>query len=111
MQYYPGINAAELLLFRNNIPEADAIFRAVLGTCRELQKRTEVSFWTDFTAGQAELGIGDIAQALTAYTNGLNRYPRPSTSEKKSASEGVRRMAEAKRLQPEEIAPILNLLA
>jgi tetratricopeptide (TPR) repeat protein len=110
-QYYPGINAAELLLFKKRVEEADIIFKAVLETCRELQKRAAVSFWTDFTAGQAELGIGDLNEAAIAYSAGLNRNPPPSKSDKRSASDGVCRMAEAKGLTAEQIASILNLLA
>ena len=110
MQYYPGINAAELLLFRKKVEDANSILQNVLQTCVELQKRPIVSFWTDFTAGQAYLGMGDIAAAIVAYRAGLSREPRASKSDTNAAAEGVRRMADAKGLGSEEIAPIVALL-
>ncbi len=110
MQYYPGINAAELLLFKKKQDEAQTILRAVLVTCRDLQKRPVVSYWTDFTAAQAEIGNGDLNAAEAEYSAALKRVPQPSNSDKKTAADGLRRMAEARGLAPESIGGLLRLL-
>jgi tetratricopeptide (TPR) repeat protein len=110
MQYYPGVNAAELLLYRKSFEEANLIFHQVLETCNELRRRPLVSFWTDFTAAQAQLGLGDVKAAVDTYLAGLNREPRPSKGDIKSAADGARRTAEARGLGQSDIVAVLAVL-
>lgn len=110
-QYFPGINAAELALFKNDRATADPLYREIIATCTDLQKPPTASYWIDFTLGQAYLGSGDAVAAKTAYERGLNRNPRPDQRDRESAAGGARRTATARGLSAAELDPILDLLA
>jgi tetratricopeptide (TPR) repeat protein len=75
MQYYPGINAGSLALARGDVATAEKIFADVLRTCETLQRRPVVSYWTDFTAGNALLGMGQTEEAGRHYRTAFTREP------------------------------------
>jgi tetratricopeptide (TPR) repeat protein len=111
-QYYPGINAAGLALRRGDTRQAEHLLRYVLDTCRTLQARDVVPYWVDFTAGEAQLGLGDVPAALVDYERGVARSPRPPPRDRSSALGGARRMIEAKGLQQsvaDEIRRVLGI--
>lgn len=111
-QYYPGVNAASLYLELGQKDEARELFSNVIQTCEELRKRPEVSFWVDFTLGEAHLGIGNQEAAISAYRDGLRRYPFPSLRARSSAADGAERTAKASGLPDEyarEIRGVLTL--
>jgi tetratricopeptide (TPR) repeat protein len=95
-QYYPGINAGSLALARGEAAQAGEIFREVLDTCRDLREHTVVSYWVDFSAGEAHLGLGDVEEAMSDYQRGLARTPAPPSRDRSSAIKGARRMIKAK---------------
>lgn len=110
-QYYPGINAGSLALNLGYDEQAVNIFREVLDTCRRLQERPPVSFWVDFSAGEAYLGIDDAQGALAQYRQGLSRRPEPPLRARRSALQGAQRMITLKRLPnalAEEIEQLLR---
>jgi predicted Zn-dependent protease len=97
-QYYPGINAGSLALARGEDKQAEEIFEEVLNTCNSLREHAVVSYWVDFSAGEAHLGLGDVEGALSDYRQGLSRNPAPPTRDRLSAMKGVRRMVKLKGL-------------
>jgi len=112
-QYYPGINAGSLSLALGDVQGARIIFQDVLQTCAKLTERPAVSFWVDFSEGEAHLGMGRGDLALDAYGRGLKRDPAPLPRQKTSALQGVQRMIEflqrAGQPVPVEIANIVGL--
>lgn len=108
-QYYPGINAAELLLTRGDINQAEHIFRKLLDICHQRRNEQLVSYWVDFTLGAIYLGLGDVTAAIAAYQQGLLRSPSPSSRHRKSALKGAKRMTEARKL-PIEIMKEIEVL-
>src|SRR5258708_3675743 len=110
-QYYPGINAAELLLAKGDISQAEAMFRKLLETCQRYLTEQTVSYWVDFTLGAIYLGLGDTVAAIAAYQKGLQRSPSPSLRHRKSAVKGAKRMVEVKKLSEEVTRKIETLLA
>lgn len=91
-QYYPGINAASLALAKGDKQVAHDLYDEVVQTCRKLQQRPDVSYWVDFTAGEASLGKGDVQGAIANYREALTRTPGPSPRDKMSALKGARRL-------------------
>lgn len=110
-QYFPGINAAALLLHTDAPQQAEGIFNEILATCRKLQARQETSYWIDFTLGEAYLGLGRIKDALAAYQAGLERTPQPAPRDRESAIGGIKRMAHCKKLAEDEVALFINALS
>lgn len=109
LQYYPGINAGSLALAKGDWAAANNIFANVLKTCRELQLRRNISYWADFSAGEALLGSGLIAEAMKEYQRGWERHPKPGPRQCQSALGGVRRMQAFRKLADADIAPIVTL--
>lgn len=107
-RYYPGINAAELALFKGDEALGTRILSEVKETCVRLQQVPIVSYWTDFTLGNVYLGLGDIEAAMAEYRRGMNRTPAPGQRDRESAAAGARRMAEAKELPADVVAPVLS---
>ncbi len=101
-QYFPGINAAELLLSRGEMQLAEEILREILIICKRLQEQMERSYWIDFTLGEAYLGLENIEQAIRMYQTGLNRSSPPSPRDREAAAKGAMRMIDLKKL-PDEI--------
>jgi tetratricopeptide (TPR) repeat protein len=93
-QYYPGINAANLALTKGDKQMAHNLYTEVVATCQVLQQRRDVSFWVDFTAGDASLGKGDVQGAVTNYQQAFTRSPSPAPRDKESALNGARRIIE-----------------
>ena len=110
-QYYPAINAAELLLVKGDINRAENIFHNLMDICQQSLNEPVVSYWVDFTLGATYLGLGNVAAAIVAYQKGLQRFPTPSLRHRKSALEGARRMVEVKKLPVEVMKKIETLLA
>ncbi len=110
-QYFPGINAGSLALAKGEVERADNVFSEVLETCHDLQNRPIVSYWVDFSAGEAHLGRGDIDEAKSDYLRGISRAPSPPPRDRKSAANGARRMVEAKGLATGVAEDIERLLA
>ena len=110
-QYFPGINAAELLLRRSEIQRAEIILQELLINCQRLQKLAETSYWLDFTLGEVYLGLGNSNRAITMYQEGLGRDPAPQPRERDSAADGARRMIEARNLSDDVKARIDHLFA
>lgn len=108
-QYYPGINAGSLALAKNDVDTANELFTEVLKTCDELQQYPEVSYWVDFTAGDALLGMGQVQEAMDSYRKGLDRTPPPPPRAKASALKGALRMAAYKALN-DDVTQGLTLL-
>lgn len=102
VQYFPGINAAELLLSKGETLRAETILQELLTVCQRLQGQSEVSYWVDFTLGEIYLGMGNADLAATMYRVGLSRDPAPQPRERDSAADGARRMIEARNL-PDEV--------
>ncbi len=109
--YFPGINAASLVLTKGDIKLATRIFNEVLATCEELRQRPNISYWIDFTAGEAQLGLGETTASLEDYKKGLARIPAPQPRHLASALKGVKRMAVAKNLTPEQTKLFEELLS
>ncbi len=107
--YFPGINAAELALAKGDTSLAEQIFHEVLDSCRRLQAVRVVSYWVDFTAGQAHLGLGEIDQALTEYQRGLSRNSPPPPRDCESAVKGAIRIVTARKL-PEAVTEAIKVL-
>ncbi|HEU5378926.1 MAG TPA: tetratricopeptide repeat-containing protein [Ktedonobacteraceae bacterium] len=108
--YFPGINAAELALTKGDLLLAGQILREVLETCKRFQAVQVVSFWADFTAGQAYLGLGEVKLALVEYQRGLGRNSPPSPRDRESAVKGAVRMATAKKLPETAVEAIRTQL-
>jgi len=92
------INAAALAFIKGDETFAINIVEDVLEICQQLQNQTPVSYWVDFTTGEAYLGLGEIDKALAEYAKGLHRNPAPGPRELRSALGGISRMVEAKKL-------------
>lgn len=110
-QYYPGINAAELAIYKGDTNLASEILNEILAYCSKEQQEPVVSYWVDFTVGQIYLGLGNYDKASENYSRGLTRTPSPSIRDRKSALSGARRMIEAKNLVTEDIGRIEQILA
>ena len=110
-QYFPGINAGSLALAKGEVEEADEVFSEVLETCHDLQSRSIVSYWVDFSAGEAHLGRGDVDEAKSDYSRGISRAPSPPPRDRRSAAKGAQRMVEAKGLSTGVAEDIERLLA
>ena len=91
--YYPGVNAASLLLAAGEQDQAQAAYERVLERCRTLQERSRVSFWVDFTAAEALVGLGREGEATEEYERGLERTPPPEPRQRESALRGFERLA------------------
>jgi len=95
--YFPGINAAELLLVKGAIPQAEDILQELQITCQRLHAQMETSYWLAFTLGEVYLGLREYDQAVHMYRTGLKRTPAPQARERESALNGALRMI---RLRP-----------
>lgn len=109
-QYYPGVNAGSLALAGGDEEKSEELFRDVLARCHDLQERSPVSYWVDFSAGEAHLGLGDTEEATEDYLHGLKRVPAPPTRDRLSALKGARRMARAKGFGNDVVASIERVL-
>jgi tetratricopeptide (TPR) repeat protein len=110
-QYFPGINAAELLLSRGEAQHAEEILQELLATCQRLQDQQEASYWLDFTLGEIHFGLGNNDLALTMYQIGLTRTPPPQPRERESALNGALRMIDQKKLPTEIKARVRRLFS
>ena len=109
-QYYPGINAGSLALAKKDVDMANTIFADVLKTCDALRQRQDVSYWVDFTAGDALLGMGRVQEAMDSYRKGLDRKPQPPPRDQSSAHRGALRMAGYKGLDDDVIQELNRVL-
>lgn len=91
--YYAGLNTAELLILRGHIDEGKAIFQQVLILCQQLQNQPIVSFWVDFTVGEALFALDDGERAALEYRKGTQRNPAPGQQERDSAFGSVHRLS------------------
>jgi tetratricopeptide (TPR) repeat protein len=107
-QYFPGINAASLALAKGDQASAEIIYREVLAYIA--QPPEPVSFWLDFTIGEAHLGLGDSDEALAAYRRGTTRNPAPGLRARGSALAGVRRVLDYQGIA-DKAEPFVRLLA
>jgi tetratricopeptide (TPR) repeat protein len=103
MSYYAGINTAELAFIKGDEAFAAKTFREVLEICQQFQSQKAVSYWVDFSSGEAYLGLGEIDTALADYKQGLKRNPAPGPRELSSALGGILRLASARKLPNEVI--------
>lgn len=106
-QYYPYVNAAELMLFKGD-PQADNYFQRAIDICKKLQAGRKASFWMDFTLGQAFIGQGNIGEATAAYRAGVLK--NPSSRAKGTALKGVLRTAEARKIDSSVLEEIRQVL-
>lgn len=97
-RYYAGINFAELALAKGDISLAEQTLQDVLTVCRKLQAEPHVSYWVDFTAGNAYMGLGNAEVAISEYRKGFGRKTTPSLRERESAAKGAQRMAKLKKM-------------
>jgi tetratricopeptide (TPR) repeat protein len=109
-QYYPGINAATLSLTKGDTELANQIFQEIVTLCKQRQQGSVVSYWVDFTAGEAYLGLGNEEAAIAEYKKGVSRTPPPPLRDQDSAVKGVRRIVMAKKLSSEIITQIEAIL-
>jgi len=109
--YYPGSNAAELLVIRGRTDEGKEIFSAVLATCQYLQALSTVTFWVDFTAGAACFALGKSDDAVREYEQGIRRNPAPVQWQRESALGSVDRLAKVLQSPPEVVERIKAVLA
>ena len=98
--YYTGVNYGALLLRSSASDRAEPILRQVLQIVEQVRSTPPISYWTDFTAGECWLGLGDVERSLAEYRTGMGRYPAPSSRDRDSAMGGVIRMAELRKLDP-----------
>ena len=108
--YYTGINAGSLALAMQDTEEAQRLFTEVAATCQQLQREPNTSFWTDFSMGEAQLGLGNVVAASEAYQKGVNRMPPPSPREKTSALNGIIRMGRAKGIDDNTLSEVRQSL-
>ncbi len=108
--YYTGINAAELAFTKGDMALGKQIAEEVLAICQEFQSQPVVSYWVDFSAGAAYLGLDKMDEAITAYKLGLTRNPPPGLRERESAAKGVTRMAEARKLPSADVDRVKAIL-
>jgi tetratricopeptide (TPR) repeat protein len=108
--YYAGINAAELAFTKGDVTLGKEIAEEVLATCQQFQSQPIVSYWTDFSAGAAYLGLDKIDEAIADYRQGLGRFPVPGPRERESAFKGAIRMADAKKLPGDVVDRIKAIL-
>ena len=108
--YYPGSNAAELLIIKGRVVEGEEIFQRVLTTCQQLQAQSSGAFWIDFTAGEAFFALGDIDNAVAEYRNGRQRTSAPGKRERESAFGSIERLADALHYPPEFVERIKDVL-
>lgn len=111
LQYFPGINAAELLLARGDVQRAEEVLQELLTTCQQLQGQRETSYWLDFTLGEIYLGLGNSDLAPAMYQSGLMRTPTPQPRERESALNGALRMIELRHLPAEVQEQIRRLFS
>jgi tetratricopeptide (TPR) repeat protein len=109
-QYFPGINAGSLALSRKDEQKAEEILADVLDRCHILQKHTPISYWVDFSAAEAHIGLGEVDEAMADYRRGLTRIPPPPARDKSSALKGAGRMVQAKGLDSEVTEEIQRIL-
>jgi tetratricopeptide (TPR) repeat protein len=110
-QYFPGINAAELLLVKGETQQAEAILQELQRTCQRLHAQMETSYWLDFTLGEVYLGLRDYDQAVSMYRTGLNRKPAPQERERESALNGALRMIKLRPVPAEIQVQIRHLFS
>ncbi|GAC1407290.1 MAG: hypothetical protein NVS4B11_08190 [Ktedonobacteraceae bacterium] len=108
--YYAGINAAELAFTKGDTALGKQIAEEVLATCRQFQDQPRVSYWVDFSAGAAYLGLDEVDKAITEYEKGVKRLPGPGLREQASATKGAARMVKAKKLPEEVIVKVKAIL-
>ena len=108
--YYAGINVAELAFTKSDVTLGREMAEEVLETCQQFQSQPIVSYWVDFSAGAAYLGLGEVDKAIDEYKKGLSRIPTPRPLERESALKGAMRMADAKKLPSEVIEKIKAIL-
>lgn len=109
--YFTGINAASLALAKQDTEGAERLFNEIATTCQALQQEPNASFWTDFSVGEAQLGLGNIVAASEAYRMGLSRMPPPSPREKGSALNAIIRMGRAKGLDENVLGEVKQIFA
>jgi len=109
-QYYPGINTGSLALIRGDISKAEEIFGEILKTCTLLQQDQVVSYWVDFSTGEACLGLGNVQDALLNYRLAFSRMPKPPPRDVQTALKGVRRVVQARGLDEASTKDIRRLL-
>ncbi len=109
--YYPGLNAAELLVIKGRTEEGKKVFREVLATCQTLQAQSIVTFWVDFTAGEAFFALGETDNAVLEYQKGIQRTTAPVQWERESALGSVYRLAEVLQSPPEVVERIKAVLS
>ncbi len=100
--YYIGVNAMALAFAKEEKELATSIAHEVLALCQKEQRKQNVTYWVDFTAGEVYLALGDIKQAASEYEQGLKRVPEPGKFERISAAKGAARMIQIKQL-PKEV--------
>ncbi|BDA70763.1 hypothetical protein CAL7716_049290 [Calothrix sp. PCC 7716] len=109
-QYYPGINAATLSLIKGDINSARHIFQEIVVVCKQFQQQQVVSYWVDFTVGEAYLGLGEVELAIVEYNKGLARVPAPSPRDLESAMKGADRIVSAGKLPSNIITRLKEIL-
>jgi len=71
-QYYPCINVAFMHFVSHNLPKAHKYANFAREICRTLRQRGDGSYWVLATEAEASLLLGEINEAIQAYTTAVN---------------------------------------
>lgn len=70
-QYYPCINVAFMQFVSHNLPKAHKYADFARQICQTLRERGEDSYWSQATEAEACLLLGEIDEALNAYSSAV----------------------------------------
>ena len=71
-QYYPCINVAFMYFVSHNLPKAHKYANFAREICRSLKQRGDGSYWVQATEAESSLLLGEIDEAVSAYTIAVN---------------------------------------
>jgi tetratricopeptide (TPR) repeat protein len=103
---YPGGQAIVLAVMAGDDLTKDRLMPQVFELCKQRSSKPDGSYWADFQLGELYIIKDDLNQAFSSYQKGLQRNPKPSQFDCKSARSGLERTGKAKGCN---ITHILNL--
>jgi tetratricopeptide (TPR) repeat protein len=108
-QLYPAINVAELAFAKGDETTGQTLCQQIITQATALRNERVVSYWTDFAAGEAHLGLRQEALAVEDYRAGVQRTPAVSLRDWDSALAGAQRMVTIRKLPTDVITNIQGL--
>ena len=114
-QYYPCINVAFMHFVSHNLPKAHKYANFAREICRTLRQRGDGSYWVLATEAESSLLLGEINEAITAYSTAVNledAQPSHIASTRKQALQISSLYSDTSiRDQVSEAFPVLGIVA